>query len=39
VKRTIAFVGVGRMEANMARRLKTQGFPVIAVHDTCGEGA
>ncbi|MBI5691487.1 MAG: NAD(P)-dependent oxidoreductase [Verrucomicrobia bacterium] len=30
----IAFVGVGRMGANMARRLKDCGFPVTAVHDT-----
>src|SRR5574338_445766 len=30
----IAFVGVGRMGANMARRLKEQGFQVTAVYDT-----
>lgn len=30
----IGFVGVGRMGANMARRLKEQGYPVVAVHDT-----
>ena len=30
----IAFVGVGRMGANMARRLKEQGFHVPAVYDT-----
>jgi 3-hydroxyisobutyrate dehydrogenase len=30
----IAFVGVGRMGANMARRLKDQGFHVTAVYDT-----
>lgn len=29
----IAFVGVGRMGANMARRLKEQGFHVTAVYD------
>lgn len=29
----IAFVGVGRMGANMARRLKDQGFQVTAVYD------
>jgi len=29
----IAFVGVGRMGANMARRLKDQGFHVTAVYD------
>ena len=30
---TIGFVGVGRMGANMARRLKDRGFQVTAVHD------
>jgi len=30
----IAFVGVGRMGANMARRLKDCGYNVTAVHDT-----
>jgi 3-hydroxyisobutyrate dehydrogenase len=30
----IAFVGVGRMGANMARRLKDCGYTVTAVHDT-----
>ena len=30
----IGFVGVGRMGANMARRLKDRGFPVTAVYDT-----
>src|SRR5688572_20594345 len=29
----IAFVGVGRMGANMARRLKECGFAVVAVYD------
>src|SRR5258708_764443 len=29
----IAFVGVGRMGANMARRLKDCGFAITAVHD------
>jgi 3-hydroxyisobutyrate dehydrogenase len=29
----IGFVGVGRMGANMARRLKDQGYPVAAVYD------
>jgi 3-hydroxyisobutyrate dehydrogenase len=29
----IAFVGVGRMGANMARRLKEQGFHVTALYD------
>ncbi len=29
----IGFVGVGRMGANMARRLKDQGYCIAAVHD------
>ena len=29
----IGFVGVGRMGANMARRLKDRGFHVTAVYD------
>jgi 3-hydroxyisobutyrate dehydrogenase len=29
----IGFVGVGRMGANMARRLKEQGYPIAAVYD------
>ncbi|MEW6749468.1 MAG: NAD(P)-dependent oxidoreductase [Candidatus Latescibacterota bacterium] len=29
----IGFVGVGRMGANMARRLKEQGYPITAVYD------
>ena len=29
----IGFVGVGRMGANMARRLKESGYPVAAVYD------
>src|SRR5580698_3925724 len=29
----IGFVGVGRMGANMARRLKECGFPIVAVFD------
>ena len=32
-KETIAVVGVGRMGANMARRLKDQGYIVTAVYD------
>ena len=32
-KPTLAFVGVGRMGANMARRLKEQGYAVTAVFD------
>ncbi|HEY2572525.1 MAG TPA: NAD(P)-dependent oxidoreductase [Verrucomicrobiaceae bacterium] len=35
----IAFVGVGRMGANMARRLKDCGHSVTAVFDTHREGA
>ena len=31
--KTVAFVGVGRMGANMARRLQEQGFQVTAVSD------
>lgn len=38
-KKTIAFVGVGRMGANMARRLKDCGYNVTAVYDTYTEGA
>ncbi|NDA68032.1 MAG: NAD(P)-dependent oxidoreductase, partial [Verrucomicrobia bacterium] len=30
----IGFVGVGRMGANMARRLKDQGYSVTAVFDS-----
>jgi 3-hydroxyisobutyrate dehydrogenase len=32
-KARIGFVGTGRMGANMARRLKDQGYPVTAVFD------
>jgi 3-hydroxyisobutyrate dehydrogenase len=35
----IGFVGVGRMGANMARRLQEQGFPVAAVYDVQPEAA
>ncbi len=35
----IGFVGVGRMGANMARRLKEQGFAVAAVYDVNTAGA
>ncbi len=34
MKETIGFVGVGRMGANMARRLKDQGYNVTAVYDS-----
>src|SRR5215210_2602016 len=33
MKESIAFVGVGRMGANMALRLRDQGYNVTAVHD------
>jgi 3-hydroxyisobutyrate dehydrogenase len=39
MKRTVAFVGVGRMGANMARRLKNQGLAVTTVYDVLREGA
>ncbi len=32
-EKTVAFVGVGRMGANMARRLRDQGFQITAVYD------
>jgi 3-hydroxyisobutyrate dehydrogenase len=35
----IGFVGVGRMGANMARRLKDQGFTIAAVYDARGKVA
>lgn len=35
----IGFVGVGRMGANMARRLKEVGYPVAAVYDVRAEVA
>ncbi len=35
----IGFVGVGRMGANMARRLKECGFPIAAVHDATSDHA
>jgi 3-hydroxyisobutyrate dehydrogenase len=33
MKAKIGFVGLGRMGANMARRLKDRGFPIVAVYD------
>lgn len=36
-KARIGFVGTGRMGANMARRLKDQGYPVTAVYDAFPE--
>jgi 3-hydroxyisobutyrate dehydrogenase len=35
----IGFVGVGRMGANMARRLREQGFTIAAVYDVHHEAA
>lgn len=35
----IGFVGIGRMGANMARRLKDCGWPVAAVYDSNAAGA
>ncbi|HEX3728873.1 MAG TPA: NAD(P)-dependent oxidoreductase [Opitutaceae bacterium] len=35
----IGFVGVGRMGANMARRLKDCGYPIAAVYDARQEAA
>jgi 3-hydroxyisobutyrate dehydrogenase len=35
----ISFVGVGRMGANMARRLKDCGYPISAVYDTYAPAA
>ena len=35
----IAFVGVGRMGANMARRLKDCGYAVTAVYDVNASSA
>lgn len=35
----IGFVGVGRMGANMARRLRDQGWRVTALHDASEEAA
>lgn len=39
MKKSIAFVGVGRMGANMARRLKAENFAVTAVYDSYRQGA
>ncbi|MEO6846619.1 MAG: NAD(P)-dependent oxidoreductase [Chthoniobacterales bacterium] len=37
--RKIGVVGVGRMGANMARRLKDEGYPITAVYDVRPESA
>jgi 3-hydroxyisobutyrate dehydrogenase-like beta-hydroxyacid dehydrogenase/glyoxylase-like metal-dependent hydrolase (beta-lactamase superfamily II) len=39
MKEKIAFVGVGRMGANMARRIKEVGYQVTAVYDVNREAA
>lgn len=39
MKKRVAVVGVGRMGANMARRLKETGHPVVAVHDVQAQAA
>ena len=39
MSQTVAFVGVGRMGANMARRLKDCGYAVTAVYDVNREAA
>jgi len=38
-KPSIAFVGVGRMGGNMARRLKDCGYPITAVYDAHRDSA
>ena len=38
-KKKIGFVGVGRMGANMARRLKDRGYRIAAVYDVRGDAA
>jgi 3-hydroxyisobutyrate dehydrogenase len=39
MKQNVAFVGVGRMGANMARRLKDCGYSITAVYDVNKEAA
>lgn len=39
MKNKIGFVGTGRMGANMARHLKEEGFPIVAVYDVDRGGA
>jgi 3-hydroxyisobutyrate dehydrogenase len=39
MKQNVAFVGVGRMGANMARRLKDCGFNVTAIYDVNKDAA
>jgi len=38
-KKRIGMVGVGRMGANMARRLHDKGYEIVAVHDIRGDAA
>jgi len=38
-KPRIAFAGVGRMGANMARRLKERGYPIVALYDPVTQAA
>ena len=38
-KPAVAIVGVGRMGANMALRLKDEGYPIVAVYDARSESA
>src|SRR5579871_3609254 len=38
-KEKVGFVGVGRMGANMARRLRDVGYPIAAVYDVKPEAA
>lgn len=35
----VSFIGVGRMGANMARRLKEQGYPLAGIYDVRKEAA
>jgi 3-hydroxyisobutyrate dehydrogenase len=39
MKERIGFVGIGRMGANMARRLNKVGWPVVAVYDVQAKAA
>jgi 3-hydroxyisobutyrate dehydrogenase len=38
-QKRVGFVGVGRMGANMARRLNDVGYPVVAVYDVRADAA
>jgi 3-hydroxyisobutyrate dehydrogenase len=39
MSQTIGFVGVGRMGANMARRLKETGYTITALYDVNASAA